>query len=128
MRKLRQRDLILILERSVLSLILPRSVSDGRRMGVSGDLFAELENGHTDGYDKAEERKLQGIPGLEAKYTDGQGDQSHRFQEDEDENRDDDLLQLGLAGLIDGTALAELDIEGELIVLDIARAHLHGGV
>lgn len=122
------RGLILILERSVLSLILPRSVSDGRSMGIGGNLLAELENGHTDGHDKAEERELQSIPGLQAKYTDGQGNQSHRLQENEHENRDDDLLQLGPASLIDGTALAELDIEGELIVLDVARAHLHGGV
>jgi len=103
-------------------------MSDGRRMRISGDLFAELENGHTDGHDKAEEGELQGIPGLQAKYTDGQGDQSYRLQEDEHENRDDDLLQLGPAGLIDGAALTELNVEGEFIVLDIARAHLHGGV
>lgn len=103
-------------------------MSDGRRMWISGDLFAELENGHTDGHDEAEESELQGIPGLQAKYTDGQGDQSYCLQEDEHENRYNDFLQLGPAGLIDGTALAELNIEGELIVLDIARAHLHGGV
>ena len=58
LRKLRRRNLILILERSVLSLVLPGSVSDGRNVTVSGDFLAKLEDGHADGHDEAEERKL----------------------------------------------------------------------
>lgn len=123
-----RRQLILVLERPVLSLIFPRSVGDGRSVTVSGDFLAELENGHTNGHNKAEERELQSVPGFQTKYSDGQRNQSHRLQKDEHQNRNDDFLQLGSAGLIDGTALAELDVEGELIVLDVSRAHLHRGV
>lgn len=124
-REQRRRQLILILERPVLSLIFPRPVGDGRSVTVGGDLLAQLENRHTDGHDEAEERELQSVPGLQTEHTDGQRDQSHRLQENEHQDGDDDLLQFGSAGLVDGTALAELDVEGELIVLDVARAHLH---
>lgn len=99
-----------------------------RAMSFGGNLFAQLEDGHADRHDEAEERELQGIPGLQTEHTDGQWDQSHRFQQDEHEDGDDDFFQLRSAGLVDGAALAELDVEGDLIVLDVARAHLHSGV
>lgn len=126
-RKLRCRELILILERSVLSLIFP-SVSNRCSVSIGGNFFAELKDGHANGHNEAEERELQGVPGLQTEHTDGQRNQSHRLQQDEHEDRDDDFLQLGSTSLIDGTALAELDVEGELIIFDITRAHLHGGV
>lgn len=96
-------------------------------MAVGGDFLAQLEDGHTDGHDEAEEGELQGVPGLQAEHADREGDQGHRLEEDEHEDRYDDLLQLGPASLVDGTALAELDVEGELIVVNVARAHLHRG-
>lgn len=120
--------LILILERSVLRLVLPRTMSDRRNVAISGDLLAQLEDGHADRHDEAEERQLQRVPGFQAEHADRQRYQRHRFQQDEHEDGNDDFLQLGFTGLIDGTALAELYVEGELIVLDVARAHLHGGV
>jgi len=121
-------ELILILEGPVLRLILPWTMGDGGDVAIGGDLLAQLENGHTDRHDEAEERKLQRVPGLQAEHADGQRDQRHRLQQYEYEDGNDDFLQLGFASLVDGTTLAELDVEGKLIVLDVARAHLHAGV
>ena len=101
----------------------------GDRCGVAvgGDLLAELEDGQADGDDEREEGELQGVPGLQTEHTDGQGDEGHSLEQDEDQDGDDDLLELGLAGLSNGAALAELDVEAHLVVLEVARADLDGG-
>jgi len=121
-------ELILILEGSVLCLILPWTMGDGGDMAIGGDLLAQLEDGHADRHDEAEERELQRVPGFQTEYADRQRDQRHRLQQHEHEDGNDDFLQLGFASLVDGATLAELDVEGKLIVLDVARAHLHAGL
>jgi len=121
-------ELILILEGPVLRLIFPWTVGDGGDVAIGSDLLAQLEDGHADRHDEAEERELQRVPGLQAEHADGQWDQRHRFQQHEHENGNDDLLQFGFASLVDSTTLAELDVEGKLIILDVARAHLYAGI
>lgn len=116
-----------VLEGPVLGLVLPRAMSRERStVAVGGDFLAELEDGHSDGDDEAEEGELEGVPGLETEDTDGERDESHGLEQDEDEDGDDDLLQLGFAGLLDAATLAKLDVESELIVVDVPGAHLHG--
>lgn len=120
------REIRLLVEGSVLGLVLPRAVRGQRcAVAVGSDFLAQLEDRHADGDDKAEEGELKSVPSFQAEDTDRERDQRHRFEQDEHENRDDHLLQLGLAGLLDGATLAELHVESELIVLDVPRAHLH---
>lgn len=81
MSKLRGSVLFLILERSVLRLIFPRTVR-GERSCVTFccDLFAELEDRHADGDDEAEERELKSVPRFESENSDGERDKSHGLQ------------------------------------------------
>lgn len=116
----------LLVEGSVLSLVLPRPVRRQRcAVAVGRDLFAQLEDRHSDRDDEAEEGELKSVPSLQPEDADRQRDQRHRLEKDEHQNRDDHLLQLGLASLLDGAALAELHVESELVVVDVPRAHLH---
>lgn len=100
---------------------------DRSGVAVSGDLLAQLEDSQTDGDDEGEEGQLKGVPGLESQDTNGQRDEGYGLEQDEDQNGDDDLLELGLAGL-DGAAFAELEVEAQLVVVDVAGGHLDGGV
>lgn len=99
----------------------------GQRCGVTvgGDLLAQLEDGQTDGHDEAEEGQLQGVPRLKAKHSNGQWDQRHGLEQNKHEDRDDHLLELGLARLLHCATLAELHVEAQPVVLQFATAHLH---
>lgn len=96
-------------------------------MAIGSDLLAKLEDGQADGDDEAEERQLQGVPSLETEDSDGQRNEGHGLEEDEHEDRYDDLLELGLAGL-NGATLAEFDVEGQFLVVDVAGGHFDGRV
>lgn len=74
-------------------------------------LLAQLEDSQTSGGDEGEEGQLERVPSLQTQHAEGQGDQGHGLQEDEHHDGDEDLLQLGLAGL-GGTACgSEVDRE-----------------
>lgn len=80
-------------------------------------LLAQLEDGQTGGGDEREERQLECVPGLQSQHAESQRDEGHGLQQDKDHDGDEDLLQLGLAGL-DGTACgSEVDLELHLVAL-----------
>ena len=75
--------LFVVLEGSVLSLVLPRSVrGQSCSVTVRCDFLTELEDSHPDGDDETEERKLKSVPSFETEDTDGQGDESHGLEQD----------------------------------------------
>lgn len=105
---------------------------DFKKSEVRAYLLAQLEDGQTDGHDEREERQLQRVPGLQSEDSERHRDQGHGLQQDEHHDRDDDLLQLGLAGF-DGAAssvggLRESDGQGELLVVDVAGRNGNLGV
>lgn len=94
-------------------------------MWSSTHLLAELEDGQRDGDHEGEEGQLQSVPGLQTEDTDGERDEGHGLEEDEHQDGDDDLLELSLAGLADGagTLLVELNVQGQLIIVEVPGAH-----
>lgn len=96
----------------------------------STHLLAKLEDGQGDGNHEGEEGQLQRVPGLQTKDTNGQGDEGHSLEEHEHQDGDNDLLELSLAGLTDGagTFLVELNVQGQLIIVKVPRAHSDLGV
>lgn len=86
-------------------------------------LLAQLEDGEGDRDDEREERQLERVPGLQSKDSQGEGHQGNDLQQDEHQDGDDDLLQLGLAwldswspGLISG----EVDVDVKFFVIEAA--------
>jgi hypothetical protein len=57
-------------------------------------LLAQLENGERESGDEGEERELKCIPSLKSENSERKWDQSHGFQENEDEEGDEEFLQL----------------------------------
>lgn len=90
----------------------------------STNLLAELEDGQSDGYDEREEGQLQRVPGLQTEDAEGQRDEGHGLEEDEHQDGDDDLLELGFAGFADGprAILVELDVEAQFIAVEVPGA------
>lgn len=97
-------------------------------MAVSCNLLAQLEDGQSNRDDEAEEGQLKGVPCLETEHTNGQWDQSHRLQQDKDHDGDDDFLQFGPSGFFDGSSLAELEVEAQLVVFDVSSADFDSSV
>lgn len=62
---------------------------------ISGDLLAQLEDGKSNGHYEGEERKLKSVPGLQTQDTKSQRNQGDGLEEDEDQDRDENLLQFG---------------------------------
>ena len=80
-------------------------------------LLAQGEDGQSGGGDEGEEGQLEGVPGLQSQDSQSQGDQSHGLQEHEHHDGDEDLLQLGLAGLHSAAGGSEVDLEVHLVGL-----------
>lgn len=57
-------------------------------------LLAQLEDGEGESSDEGEERQLQSIPGFKSEHSQSERDQSHGFQENEDEEGNEKFLQL----------------------------------
>lgn len=71
---------------------------DLRRCVISGDFFAQLEDGESDGHNEREERELESVPGFQTQDTESQRDEGDGLEEDEDQDGDEDFLQLGFTG------------------------------
>lgn len=91
---------------------------------ISTHLLAELEDGQSDGHHEREERQLEGVPGLQSKDTDSQGDEGHGLEQHEYEDRDDDLLELSLTSLADGPSsfLVELNVQAQFVLIEVPGA------
>lgn len=78
-----------------------RLPSSGRRCdvrvrAVRRQLLADLEYGQTGGDDEGEESQLETVPRLQAQHADGERYEDDGLEQDEDQDGDEDLLQLGL--------------------------------
>lgn len=61
---------------------------------------------------------MECVPGFETQDAEGEWYQSHGFQEDEDQDGDEDLLQFGFAT----SFISELDVDVQFFFVEIAWA------
>lgn len=71
---------------------------DLRGCVISSDFLAQLEDGESDGHNEGEERELKSVPGFQTQDTESQRDEGDGLEEDEDQDGNEDLLQLGFTG------------------------------